>query len=251
MRFTYCQVYRQVISVTCLGLIVGACSSSSGTLFDQSVDAVGESTSIAAVQLDDGNAGVAGATGSAQIVDQESGDTAGALTEGVGTTGGGTDIVGAVAVPTMQGEWITGCLQRGSIFSHKTLSVVGARMLTELSAYSDQACSIPVSLGAGINGSTVQRNATTVPTGVTRPVSLGDAFEINFYFEEATVDNKPLATDDLTESDSYFEKIEYDIALVQNDVLYFGDKTIDEYDGNSADSRPVTLNTLSIYTRLP
>lgn len=252
MRFIYRQVYRQayrqVIPVACMGLIIGACSSSSETPLDQSLDAGSDIATLASVPLDDGNAG---ATGSAQITDPVSGDTAGILTEGVGTTGGGSDIVGAVAVPAMQGEWITGCLQRGSIFSRQTLSVVGARMLTELSAYSDQACSIPVSAGAGIDGSTIQRNATTVPTGFTRPVSLGDAMEINLYFEEATVDNKPLTTDDSSELYSYIEKVEYDIVLEQNDVLYFGDKTLDEYAGNSADSRPVTLNTLSIYTRLP
>ena len=262
-RHVYRHVYRQKIPVACLCLIIGACSSSSETPLDQSVDAGIDIANMATVSLDDGNAGAAGSaqntdpinTGPINIDQMSGGDTAGMLTEGVGTTGGGSDIVGAVAVPAMQGEWITACLQRGSIFSRQTLSVVGARMLTELSAYSDQACSISVSAGAGIDGSTIQRNATTVPTGFTRPVSLGDALEINFYFEEATVDNKPLTTDDPPELDSYLdiynEKIEYDIVLEQNDVLYFGDKTIDEYAGNTADSRPVTLNTLSIYTRIP
>lgn len=254
MCFTYRQDYRhvcrKVIPVACLGLLIGACSSSSETPLDQTVDAGIDIANMATVSLDDGNAGAAGGADQINTDQMSGGDTAGILTEGVGTTGGGSDIVGAVAVPTMQGEWTTACLQRGSIFSQQTLSVVGARMLTELSAYSDQACSVSVSAVAGIEGSTIQRNATTVPTGFTRPVSLGDALEINFYFEEATVDNKPLTTGDYPEFDGYIEKVEYDIVLEQNDVLYFGDKTIEEYAGNTADSRPVSLNTLSIYTRI-
>jgi len=241
-------MYSQAILATLLSMIIGACSSSDGALPDAFGGTGSENSALQAGQSDDGGMG---SVGSAQIADQTGGDTAGTVTDGVGTTGGGVDIVGAAAVPSMQGEWATGCLQLGSIFSRETVSVVGARMLTELSAFSDQACSMPISFEDGINGSTVQRNATTVPTGSTRTVSLGEAVEVNFYFEEGTVDNKPLTTDAFPGRDTYIEKTEYDIVLVQNNVLYFGDSTIDGYGGNSAESRPVTLNTLSIYTRTP
>jgi len=242
------RIYSQVIPVTFLSLIIGACSSSDGALPDAFGGSGSENGTQETDQLDGGDNGSVAGT---QIADQTGGDTGGTVTDGVGTTGGGTDIVGAAAVPTMQGEWVTGCLQLGPIFSRETLSVVGARMLTELSAYSDQACTVPVLFGTVINGSTIQRNATTVPTGFTRTVSLGEAIEVNFYFEEATVDNKPLSTDAFPERDNYIEKTEYDIVLVQNDVLYFGDNNIDGYAGDSAENRPVSLNTLSIFTRTP
>ncbi len=245
--------YSQVIPAACLGLIIGACSSSNGALPDQSADAGtagnagNESSALPAGQSDGGNTG--GAEGT-QIATQTSGDTAGMVTDGVGTTGGGTDIVGASAIPAMQGEWSTGCLEMGSMFSQQTLSVVGARMLTELSVFSDQSCTVPELLGAVINGSTVQRFATTVPTGTTVSIpQFGDAIEVNLYFEEGTVDNKPLTAEVFPGRDNYLEKIEYNIVLVENDVLYFGDNSINGYAGESAESRPVSLNTLVIYSR--
>lgn len=243
--------YSRVIPIVCLGLIIGACSSSDGALPDLAVGSSGTSDQTGALLSDQSDNGNAGSDAAVTQASELSGNTAGTVTDGVSTTGGVTDIVGAAAIPAMQGEWATGCLQQDSIFIQQKLSVVGARMLTELSAYSDQACTMPVFLSEVINGSTVQRNATTVPTGLTRPVSIGNAFEVNFYFEEGTVDNKPLSADDFPERDNYIAKTEYDIVLVQNDMLYFGDSTIGGYAGDTAESRPVTLNTMSIYTRLP
>jgi len=234
-----------------LGLIVGACSSSDGALPDLAVGSDGtngEDATLLSSQTGNGNSGNDVLANEAGDV---GGDTGGAAVDGVGTTGGVTDIVGVAAVPAMQGEWTTSCLQLDSIFGQQTLSVVGARMLTELSVYSDQACTIPVSFGEVINGSTLQRNATTVPTGFTRAVSLGNAIEVNFYFEEGTVDNKPLTTDDFPGRDNYIEKVEYDIVLVQDNTLYFGDRDIDGYSGETAESRPISLNTLFIYSKLP
>jgi len=210
----------QLMLVACLSLIIGACSSSNGASPTQS----------------DGASG---------------GDTGGDVLNGVSTTGGGTNIVGAAPVPEMQGEWGTGCLQRDSIFSQTTLSVVGARVLMELSAFSDQACTEPVLLGEVINGSTTQRHATTVPTGTTRRVSLGDAIEVNIHYEQGTVDNKPLTTSEFPGREEYLEKIEYDIVLVDGDALYFGDTKLDGYAGDSAQTRPISLNTLAIFNRLP
>jgi len=240
--------YSFIIPAACLSLVIGACSSSGGATPNQSVGTSGEvGTSLAGLSNDD-NAGIGGTSG---VPAETVGDTAGAVVDGVGTTGGGSDIVGAAAVSVMQGEWVTRCLELGSLFRQQTLSVVGSRMLIELSAYSDQACSVPGSLGVAIDGSTVQRSATTVLTGNTRPVSLGDAIEVNFYFEESTVDNKPLPATDFPGRDEFIEKTEYDIVLVQDNILYFGDTTIFGYAGNSAQSRPMSLNTLSTYSRVP
>jgi len=237
-----CGRYSVVLPAAFLSLAIGACSSSDGVTPNLSAGSNSESD-IPLTGLSD--------AGSADVFDGAGGDTAGTVTDGVGTTGGGSEIVGAAAIPDLQGDWATGCLELGSLFRQQTLSVIGARMLTELSAYSDQACSTPVSVGVVINGSTVQRNATTVPTGNTRRVSLGDAIEVNFYFEESTIDNKPLPDNNFPGRDEFIAKTEYDIVLVQDGILYFGDTDIVGYAGDSAESRPISLNTLFTYSRAP
>lgn len=248
--------YSQMFLVVCMSLIIGACSSSDGAAPIQSGGMDGgmgaglnDGISIdgdATATVDSDN----GLSGSVEIAAESGGDTAGAMTEGVGTTGGMSDIVGAVAIPDIQGEWITRCLQQDSLFQQRTLSVVGARMLTELSVFSDQTCTIPVALSLDINGSTIQRNATTVPTGGTRTVSLGDAIEVNFYFEEGTIDNKPLTTSDFPDHHDLIKRIEYGIVLVQNEALYFGNSDLSGYVGDSAESRPISLNTLTVFNRM-
>jgi len=234
MRVTY----SQVILVACMSLIIASCSSS-----DDGISCGGNAT-------DSGNAGN-GQSGSTVTAAGAGGDTAGAVSDGVDTTGGVSDIVGAVAIPAIQGEWVTGCLEQGSLFQQQTLSVVGSRMLSELSNFSDQACTMPVAPNLDINGSTIQRNATTVPTGCTRAVSLGDAIEVNFYYEESTVDNKPLSAIDFPGRDDFIKKIEYSIVLVQNSALYFGNTDLSGHTGQSAENRPISLNTLTVFNRKP
>ena len=238
-----CGEITRLLPMFCVSLFVAACSSSDGA----SPNLAGGVDSTTSVPSTSGNAGVAG-TG---IPEGSGGDTGGTNTDGVGTTGGATDIVGAAAIPVMQGEWATGCLELGTVFRRQTLSIVGARMLTELSAFSDQNCTMPVSIGLSLNGSTVQRNATTVPTGGTRTVSLGEAIEVNFYFEQGTLDNKPLPSADIPGAEDFSERIEYDIVLVQGDVLYLGDSNLEGYPGTSAQTRPISLNTLFFYNRAP
>jgi len=242
--------YNRAISVTCLSLILGACSSSDGAQ-PQLTGGAGPQGNISSTGASDSNSASDGSSDGAAAAGAGGGDTGGVVIDGVGTTGGGVDIVGAAAVPEIQGEWATGCLQQGALFKQQTVSVVGARMLTELSSYSDQACTVPALLSEFVNGATVQRNATTVPTGETRSVSLGQATQVNFYFEEGTVDSKPLPADDFPERNSYIEKIEYDIVLVLDNLLYFGDSELAGYSGQSAETRPISLNTLSIFNRLP
>jgi len=249
--------YSQVMLVACLSLVIGACSNSDGiaplptggTSGGMSGGLNDGTNSVSAGTLEIGPADD-GIAGDNAVTVGAGGDTGGALVAGVGTTGGASDIVGAVAVPEMQGEWVTGCLQRGMQFQTQSVSVVGARMLSEIAVFSDQNCSIPASLSAELDGTTIQRNATTVPTGNTRPVSLGDAIEVNFYFEQGTVDNKPLTSTDF-QSDDLIEKIEFGIVLIHNDALYFGDSNLSGYAGNSAESRPISLNTLAVFSRTP
>lgn len=253
----------QVLSVAVMSLLLSACDGSGVTVpptssglndaadMSATADESANGTTTAGTDESSLNAeGTPGVEGSISA-DGAGGDTVGAGPEGVGTTGGTSEIVGAAAVPSIQGEWSTGCLERGSIFSRQTVSVVGARMLTELSAYSDQDCGSATPLSADITGSTMQRNATIVPTGETRSVSLGNAVDVNFYYEEASIDNKPLPSIAFPGRDEYVEKIEYDIVLVQNNVLYFGDNTDAAYSGDSADARPITIDTLTIFNRVP
>lgn len=254
---------NQVLSIAVMSLLLGACDGSGVTVpatsggtndvAEMSGAASDSNNGTTSAGTDDSGSSAAGnpSVEGASSVDGVGGGTQGAGSEGVGTTGGASEIVGAAAVPSIQGEWLTGCLETGAMFSQQTASVVGARMLTELSAYSDQDCTIAALLSPDITGSTMQRNATIVPTGETRTVSLGNAVEVNFYYEEATIDNKPLPSIAFPGRDEYVEKIEYDIVLVQNDVLYFGDSTDTAYSGMSVDARPISIDTLIIFNRVP
>jgi len=246
--------YKQTMPVVCLSLWLWACNSSNdapanltGGVADPGVPADGAVASDATLSAEAGGENPA----STGAIDGSGGNTGGALPDGVGTTSGGSEIVGAEPIRVMQGEWATGCLEVGPLFRQQTLSVIGARMLMEFSAYSDQECTTPASLGPVIDGATVQRSATTVPTGETRSVLLGDATEVNFYFEQSTVDNKPLTNDSFPGRENYLEKIVYGLVLVDGDVLYFGDSDIVGYDGNSAQTRPISLNTLFQHNRVP
>ncbi len=230
MRATW-KIVLLVVSVS-----LSACSNSGGS--SSSTD--GNSDGSDAFGESDGGA-TGGSTGS----------------EGVGTTGGGTDILGAAAIPEIQGLWATRCLARGTIFAEETiyklqsLSVVGSRMRHESGSFSDQDCTTPIDLGLPTSGTTVQQNATTVTLNNTRTTTLGDAIEVDFHFEDATIDNKPIAEDDFDSQGHYVARTEYNIVYVSEGVLYLGDTALTGYDGSSAATRPISLDTLMQFLFVP
>lgn len=225
--------YKQLIAVACLSVLLSACSSSGGASPDRGDTGTSDGSS-------DGTTG--GATG---------GGTTGGGATSVGTTGGSTDINGAAAVEIMQGRWATGCLELAGNFRTQTLNIIGDRMRYDFAAFSDQECTIPVLIGSDLNGSTIQQNATTVPTGETRTTAQGEAVEVDFYFEEATVDNMPIPDNAFFGRDEFEARIDFDIVFVQNDILFFGDIDSDEFNGESAQTRPIALDTFNQYSRAP
>ncbi len=238
---------KTIIVVASLSLMLGACSSSGGASPIDGGETTGSTTSGTGADGDDSTGG-----GSTANSDSTAGDTAGTTTgsDSVGTTGSGTDVVGAAAIPELQGDWETGCLEyAGGFFRSETLSVIGARMLWNFSVFRDQECTVPASLGLVLSGSTVQQSATTVPTGGTREVSLGSAQEVDFHFDEATVDNAPIPEENFLGKDAYLARIEYDIVLVQDGRLYVGNIDLEGYDGTTPETRPISLDLLGQYRR--
>jgi len=239
--------YKSIIPVVCLSLVLAACSSSNGA----NPDSTG------------GSSGTSGATDgeteSGSTEGMTSGDTegssagTGAGVDGVGTTGGGTEVVGAATIDEIQGEWSTGCLPFQSLYRRHTLSIVGARMRQEFISYSDQECTQPNTspIGLVLSGTSLQRNVTTVPVGGTRQVTLGDAIEVNYHFEQATLDNRLLEASEISGNDFLLAHIEYDIVLVEGDSLYIGDTSLEEYDALSPQARPIALDFNFFYSRVP
>jgi len=246
---------KLAIPVVCMSLLLGACSSSGGASppgdgGDTGADSVIDPGDTLTGGTDNGNTGTAGATD----FNLTEGDTAGATTaaETVGTTGDNTDIVGAAPIQEIQGEWTTGCLDLSNgFFRTQTLSVIGARMLFNFGSFSDQECTVPMSLGVVLNGSTVQQSATTVPTGNVREVSLGNAIEVDVHFDEATVDNKPIPEQDFFGRQNFIEAVDFTIVLVQNDILYLGDSGMGDFDGETPETRPIALDFTFQYMRAP
>lgn len=233
-----CVTCKQALPIVCVSLILCACGNSGSSASATSGNADGADIADAASEFSDGTTG--GVT----------------TDEGVGTTGGGTDILGATAIPDIQGLWATQCLlTEGATnegrYNVQTISVVGSRLRHESEMYSDQECTMPVDLGLPVSGATVQQLATTVSNNNFRTTTLGDAAEVDFHFEDATVDSKPLSTEGVDSLAGYAARVEYNIVLVQEKILYLGDTALAGYDGSSAAMRPISLDAVTQFDLVP
>ena len=237
---------KLMIPVAFVSLLLSACSSSGGA---SPLDG-GNDGSTGGDDSSSGDTGVSGSTDA----DSTAGDTAGATSGSntVGTTGGSTDIVGAAPIEDIQGEWSTACLEHtAGQFKRETISVIGARMLLNTAVFDDQECANPAMLNLSVSGTTIHQNATTVPTGAMRSTSLGPAAEVDFHFEDSTIDNKPLPEEDFIGKENYAAKIEYDIVRVEVNNLYRGDSSLVDYEGTTPETRPISLDLSNQFSRVP
>ena len=205
--------------------IVGACSSGSDSPLSDITDA-GEATT--AGQIDD--------------IELPGGDN----------TDGGNTVDGAEAIAILQGEWQSDCLPDDDtgIYMINSLSVSGANFIAELATFSDPECMVPLAVGVLVPGFTSQFPGVTVPTGESVITSLGPAVEVNFVFGQVTIDNQPIP-EELAEFTVQEGEIFFDIALVDGDMLFLGDTNIVGFDGDTAETRPATLDFEGPFFRVP
>ena len=226
------KLYVPAVLLSCL---VAGCSSSSGATPDTAY-----------------NAGTAGET----TIPPGTADT--------GTTGPGstdaestsnempiTSIAGAAPVAMIQGDWETQCMAESSLlYTKQSISVNGSNLVQELGWFSDPDCTVPQPIGFLLNGSTTQVNVVSVPTGATVSTTLGEAVAVDFYFDVPTIDYAPIP-EELVGLDGFAEEIIYDIVLVSEDKLFFGDiDGVPEKDGSSPQTRPISLDLGFMFNRV-
>lgn len=217
-----------------LSCMVSACSSSSG---------VTPSTADA---------------GAGSNASTEGSDTTGTSAAGTtmnGATDGDTEIEGAAPVSILQGNWATDCVIDEELFGtpyiQQSLSVNGANITTGFALFSDPDCTLPEENILLLNGTSVQTNGVTVPTGETVNVQQGAAVAVDWFLDEPTVDNAPLP-DAFRGLEGFVPEVIYDIVYVSpEDRLFFGDTDQAGRDGTTAEQRPNSLDTRFSFGRLP
>lgn len=237
--------YKLWLSTVLLGCMIGGCSSSGGAspaIAGGGTTATGSTTSTGSTADSSSDAGTT-MTGTSDM--ETSGSTS------AGSTNGGTDVVGAGPIELLQGRWATNCLvdedTGGVLYLRYSLSVDGANVNREKAAFSDPDCTVPQSLV--FNGSSIQSSGVTLPTGETVTTTLGSAEAVNFFFDEATIDNAPLPSQAIG-VDGFSEEIIYDIVLVNSGRLYLGDTKLQGYSGKTPQSRPISLELGVSYGRV-
>lgn len=231
---------KLTLPIACLSLLLGACSSSGGASPLDSFD-FGEPSNV------DNSVDTVDA-----VTDSSTNEVSDETDQSTVSSGFvPTEIIGAAQVDVLQGLWETGCSQISpGYFQIGELSVVGPRLIWSFSLFDDQECTNPAAVNTVLSGSTIQQEATTVPTGATTQIDgFGTAVAVDFHFEQATVDNRPIPDENFLDKERFLAHIDYDIVFRQDGNLYFGDTSIEGFDGTAPESRPETLNFITTYTR--
>ncbi len=138
----------------------------------------------------------------------------------------------------LEGSWQRStCLASAtdaSVYTNAGLTIADNVASLTINAFTDSACSSPASPAVTLTESSL------VFDGSTSTTTLGEASHFDSTVESKTVDG--------VDSNDSINSISYDIALIINDTLYFGD-TQGSNDGSSSELRPTTLDEQSFFTR--
>ena len=143
----------------------------------------------------------------------------------------------AVTLEGLDGQWNSACtaIADNSLWSTANYSVAdNVGTMTER-FYTDNACSTDASPAITITENSLAFNGEVSST------SLGDASQVETTAESITTDGEAV-------SDAV-NTITYDIMLITNNTLYFGDKS-GAMNGSSADLRPESLDQMRTYSNL-
>jgi len=261
------------IPAVCLSFVVSACSSDSDSPLAGVADVLGGTTTdgvLAGETITDETA--TGGNAPDESTTDGSG-TGGTVPDGT-TAGAGTgqdqdvatdedeDLIGApseetvsggTSIASIQGSWSTGCISEDALFvvgfSQTDLVISDNSIFTDTKNFTDQDCTEPQEFGFGLSGSSLQQSGVLVPTGEIVTTSLGPSLAIDIFIDMLTIDNQPIPAefvDVFGDGDTFFE-----IVLVDGDMLFFGDSTITGFDGESPETRPVSLDFEIPFFRVP
>lgn len=154
---------------------------------------------------------------------------------GIEDTGPGDSQADETTFTDVGGRWVQGCLaghtgEAPFTTSRLEIGILDAQLVQ--SVYSDAPCTERTSETITDFDVTFLFDRTTT--------QLGDANHINFVAESVTVDGEP---DSSAVGDG-----RYDIFLMINETLYFGDR-VNSGDGTTRETRPTELDQIRFYTR--
>lgn len=176
---------------------------------------------------------------------ETSGDAGGSGTStpvgNTGNTGGGNSIA------DYNGNWSDPCVGDGdpefgipdSIYEVVNLSINGNTGVAETFSYMDAACSVPTD-----EESVIRYTVSFAYPGGTTNTSLGVARHINVTTEEILIDGAQPSAEVLALMQSVGAyDTEYDLILIAEGKLYFGESLSSATSGDSAATRPTEIDT--------
>lgn len=145
----------------------------------------------------------------------------------------------------LDGTWVQACLADDPDDAESEYStgqsVFNGNMVTVTEmTYTDSGCTIAA------DPAVIVIESSFVFPGGTTTTALGDATHIDVTIESVTLDGEPLS-DEFSDLIG-LNDIEYDLVLIDNDMLYVGD-TDGDLDGSTEALRPNALDTRLVMTR--
>lgn len=142
-----------------------------------------------------------------------------------------------VTVDGLAGQWATACaaMADSAEYSSATMTIADNVATITESFFTDNACATAASPAVVVSDNSLVFDNSTSTT------SLGEASNFESTVESKTVDGTP--------DNENVNTVVYDILLITNDTLYFGDKT-GENNGTSATLRPQTLDQTLVWSRI-
>ncbi len=141
----------------------------------------------------------------------------------------------AVTLPGLDGNWARACMANATDATFSTVTLIAADNVATIteSVFTDSGCATPAS------PANIETQRSLVFDGTTSNTSLGDASHVTWTVESKTIDG--------TADSSSTNESAFDLMLITNNTLYFGDRS-GTNDGSTEALRPTTLDETAIFT---
>lgn len=149
-----------------------------------------------------------------------------------------------VLFPELQGSWSAGCQffdeeEPSEGYANTVITVTGNDFQTNTLVYSDSNCVTPLPRGFLQFGDDFQSYGTIERPEGSADTSVGAVPFINMNYDRYTIENQPLIASAAALFQPYTD---YSIVYVDGDQMYLGDLDIPGQDGESAETRAITLD---------
>lgn len=158
--------------------------------------------------------------------------------------------IDGVFFPELQGTWNRECRpfdedEPDGSFEKSTFTVEGNDFQTNTTVYQDSGCTTELTRGFLQAGSSFQTYGTLGRPAGSAETPMGTAAFIDLSTDRHTIDNQPI----IASLQGFFQpETGYSIVVVNGNQFFLGDESGGQ-DGESAASRPTSLDTDRLYTR--